>query len=222
MNRAGKKQRERARKQRRAERKAAGVPASTTSVTAPVLGATAVKIDTTLSWHIARTLPRMGTRALKGLEDLKVDWYLPRTSEVVVRRGRRVVRSTPLLMRTVFIGVRDAGHLAQARSKPGVAEIVSHPEPEGGPEGNIVSLVMRPARLDPVELQRLADRLAEAEIVQPTGIRVGHSVLVREGPFASFPGVVEAILPNDRVKVGVSLFGRMSPIVLDIAQVASI
>lgn len=219
MNRVGKKQRERARKQRRAERKAAGASTSKANVTAPVLGAAAVRIDPALSWHIARTLPRMGARALKALEESRVDWYLPRTSEVVVRRGRRVVRSTPLLMRTVFIGVRDADHLAKARSQAGVSEIVSHPEPENGPEGNIVSLVMRPARLDPAELQRLADRLAEAEVVQTTGIRVGQSVLVREGPFASFPGVVEAIMPNDRVKVGVSLFGRMSPIVLDLAQV---
>ena len=219
MNRAGKKQRERARKQRRAERKAAGVSAAKASVAAPVLGATAVKIDPALSWHIARTLPRMGERALKALKEAQVDWYQPRTSEVVVRRGRRVVRSTPLLMRTVFIGVRDVDHLAQARAQPGVAEIISHPEPEGGPEGNIACLVMRPARLDPDELQRLADRLAEAEVIQPTGISVGQSVLVREGPFTSFPGVVEAILPNDRVRVGVSLFGRLSPIVLDLAQV---
>ena len=161
----------------------------------------------------------MGERALKALKEAQVDWYQPRTSEVVVRRGRRVVRSTPLLMRTVFIGVRDIDHLAQARSQPGVAEIVSHPEPEGGPEGNIASLVMRPARLDPVELQRLADCLAEAEIVQPTGISVGQSVLVREGPFASFPAVVEAILSNDRIRVVVRIFGRPSPVLLNIAHV---
>lgn len=222
MNRAGKKQRERARKQRRAERKAAGVPAAKVSVAAPVLGATAVKIDPDLSWHIARTLPRMGERALKALKEAQVDWYQPRTSEVVVRRGRRVVRSTPLLMRTVFIGVRDASHLSQARSRPGVAEIVSHPELEGGPEGNIASLVMRPARLDPEELQRLADRLAEAEIVQPTGISVGQSVLVREGPFASFPGVVEAILPNDSLRVAMSIFGRTSKLTLEITKIATI
>ncbi|MFF8799542.1 MULTISPECIES: transcription termination/antitermination protein NusG [unclassified Methylobacterium] len=222
MNRAGKKQRERARKQRRAERKAAGVRIAAPSVTAPVLGATAVQIDPGLSWHIARTLPRMGTRALKALEEAQVDYYLPHLSEVVVRRGRRVVRSTPLLMRTVFIGVRDADHLAEARSRTGVAEIVSHPEPEDGPEGNIISLVMRPARLDPDELQRLADRLAEADIAQPTGISVGQSVLVREGPFAGFPATVEAILPNDRIRVGVSLFGRMSPIMLDLAHVQSV
>lgn len=222
MNRAGKKQRERARKQRRAARKAGGTTAAMASVTAPVLGATAVRIDPALSWHIARTLPRMGVRALKGLEHLQVDWYLPRTSEVVVRRGRRVIRSTPLLMRTIFIGVRDASHLAQARSQAGVAEIVSHPEPEGGPEGNVASLVMRPARLDPSELQRFADRLAEADVIQPTGISVGQSVLMREGPFASFPAVVEAILPNDSLRVAMSIFGRTSKLTLEIAKISAI
>ncbi|MBB2965102.1 transcription termination/antitermination protein NusG [Methylobacterium sp. R2-1] len=175
-----------------------------------------------MSWHIARTLPRMGERALKALEEVQVDWYLPRTSEVVVRRGRRAVRSTLLLMRTVFIGVRDAIHLDQARSQAGVAEIVSHPEPEGGPEGNIASLIMRPARLDPAELQRLVDKLAEAEIVRPTGVSVGQSVLVREGPFAGFPAVVDAMLPNDRIRVAMSIFGRASKLTLEIARVSAI
>lgn len=222
MNRAGKKQRERARKQRRAERRATGVRTATTSATTPVRGATAAHIDPALSWHIARTLPRMGERALKALEEVQVDWYLPRTSEVVVRRGRRAVRSTLLLMRTVFIGVRDAIHLDQARSQAGVAEIVSHPEPEGGPEGNIASLIMRPARLDPAELQRLVDKLAEAEIVRPTGVSVGQSVLVREGPFAGFPAVVDAMLPNDRIRVAMSIFGRASKLTLEIARVSAI
>lgn len=222
MNRVGKKQRERARKQRRAERKAAGTSTAKATVTAPVLGAKAVRIDPALSWHIARTLPRMGTRVLKALEDSQVDWYLPRTSEVVVRRGRRVVRSTPLLMRTIFIGVRDADHLAEARSQAGVAEIVSHPEPESGVEGNIASPVMRPARLDPAELQNFVDAIAKGEVAQPLGIKEGQSVIVRDGPFASFPAIVEAIFPNDRIRVALGIFGRSSPLMLDIAQVAII
>ncbi|MEH3117146.1 MAG: hypothetical protein PGN25_05920 [Methylorubrum populi] len=89
-------------------------------------------------------------------------------------------------------------------------------------------MVYRPARLDPVELQRLADALAADEVVQPLGISVGQSVLVIDGSFASFPAVVEEILPSARpevpeairLKVGISLFGRRQPLVLDIAQVA--
>lgn len=32
----------------------------------------------------------------------------------------------------VFIGVRDEAHLAEVRAQPSIAEIVSHPETEGG------------------------------------------------------------------------------------------
>lgn len=237
MSRAGKKQRERARKQRRAERKAAAARASTATAAlatkapsplTPLCGVSAEEIDTTRSWHIARTRPRMGERALKALGELDVAKFVPRLSEVVVRHRRRVVRSTPLLMRTVFIGVRDAADLDAVRAQPGIAEIVSHLEPEGGPEGNISGLVYRPAKLDPAALQRLADALAADEVVQPLGVAVGQSVLVIDGPFASFPAVVEEILPSAqpedpkavRLKVGVSLFGRPQPLVLDIAQVA--
>lgn len=90
-----------------------------------------------------------------------------------------------------------------------------------GPERSIAPLVRRPARLNPEEPQHLADRPTEAETAQPKGVSVGHSILVREGPFGSFPGIVEPILPSDRTKSGVSLFGRTS-IVIEIAQVASV
>lgn len=238
MSRAGKKQRERARKQRRAERKAMGAAqvrtavaeaaAKVQSVLAPLCGGAAEQIDASRSWHIARTRPRMGDRAMKALGELDVAKFVPRLSEVVVRHRRRVVRSTPLLMRTVFIGVRDPADLDAIRAQPGIAEIVSHLEPEGGPEGNVTGMVYRPAKLDPAALQRLADALAADEVVQPLGVAVGQSVLVIDGPFASFPAVVEEILPSAqpedpkavRLKVGVSLFGRPQPLVLDIAQVA--
>jgi len=237
MNRVGKKQRERARKQRRAERKAAAARAGRSfaqaaakapSVAAPVCGGAAEQIDATRIWHIARTRPKMGDRTLKALGDIDVAKFVPRLSEVVVRHRRRVVRSTPLLMRTVFIGLRHPADLDAVRAQPGIAEIVSHPESEGGPEGNIVIQVLRPARLDPVELQRLADALAADEVVHPLGITVGQSVIVTDGPFASFPAGVEAILPSEcpedpeaiRLKLGISLFGRSQPLVIDVAQVA--
>ncbi|GAA0262764.1 transcription termination/antitermination protein NusG [Methylorubrum aminovorans] len=178
------------------------------------------RLNSDLRWYIARTLPRMGDRALTALHEVKVDTFQPRTSEVVVRRGRRVVRHAQLLMRTVFIGVRDAAHLDEARGAPGVAEIVSHPAPDTSPPGNIAGMVMRPARLDPEALQRFVDALVSGEIVAPMSVGEGSSVIVRAGPFASFPGTVEAVLPGDRLKVSVSIFGRATPVEVGLADVA--
>jgi len=188
----------------------------------PICGVEPMRIDPALSWYIARLLPRFGERALKALKEAEVARFQPRVDRVIVIRGRRVVHSAQLLPRTVFIGVRDDIHLAEARGVPGLAEIVSHlgPEPAGAPKGNIDGLVMRPTRLDPVALQDFADAVASGEIVAPMGVSEGSAVVVQTGPFASFPGVVEAILPGDRVKVAVSIFGRVTPVEVGLADVA--
>lgn len=104
MSRRNRKQRERERRHRREERRAAagckthgastGPGASAGRTDGFTQGVKAAVIDPALRWHIVRTLPRMGARALTELHEIAVDTYLPRASEIVVRRGRRVVRYT--------------------------------------------------------------------------------------------------------------------------------
>lgn len=189
------------------------------SVAEPIRGRASEVIDTTLLWHMARTVPRMGERARLALREIKVATFVPRASEVVMRRGRRVIRHTPLIIRTAFIGVRDEAHLAEVRSQPGVAEIVLHAEVEAGPAGNVQQIVRRPAHLDPAHLKRFVDALAEGEIVQPVGVRAGSSVVVVTAPFAGYPATVEAILTGDRLRVAVSTFERAPPVELGMADV---
>lgn len=124
----------------------------------------------------------------------------------------------------MFIGVRDEAHLSAVKEQPGIAEVVANPEPEPDDtaKGNIEGFVMKPARLDPAVLQQFANALARGEVVAPVGLSVGQSVLVREGPFAGFPGQIEELLPTGRIRVAVSIFGRASPVELDIAQVQAI
>lgn len=224
-----KRQRERARRQRkdmrRAERGAQVAPSSAKvapsarSAADPIYGVASTTIDANLCWYIARTQPRMGERALEALQAAQVATYQPRASEVVVRRGRRVVRHTPMLLRTVFIGVTDGDHLDKAKAAPGVAELVCYPVEDTSTPGNISGPVLEPARLDAVGLQRFVDAIARGEIAEPVGIKAGQSVMVAVGPFASFPAVVEEVLPGDRLKVLVTIFGRASPVELGLADV---
>lgn len=231
MSRQGRRQRERERRQRKAERRALGVETPSTaaagqgarSASEPVRGALAEVIDEGLCWHLARTKPLLGPLGRKSLDEAlklhEVRAFRPRASEVVIRRNRRVIRHVPLLIRTLIIGVRDAAHLDTVVRLPWVSEIVSQPAPDTTMQGNIEGLVLKPARLDPKAVQRFLIALAAGEVVRPVGIGVGSQVLIVNGPFTSFPGTVEAILPGDRVSVAVGIFGRLSSMQLAIADV---
>jgi transcriptional antiterminator NusG len=57
-------------------------------------------------------------------------------------------------------------------------------------------------------------------IARESGFKVGTTIEVKEGPFAGFFGVIDEIdEENERLKVMVSIFGRMTPIELEFQQV---
>lgn len=70
-------------------------------------------------------------------------------------------------------------------------------------------------------LHRIESDTDRARVAVP--FRKGESVLVIEGPFADFQGVIEEVNHERmKVKVLVSIFGRATPVELDYRQVKSI
>ena len=56
-----------------------------------------------------------------------------------------------------------------------------------------------------------------------TGYQIGDTVKVTDGPLAGFLGTVEELEPDkDRVRVVVSMFGRETPVDLELDQVEEI
>ena len=83
----------------------------------------------------------------------------------------------------------------------------------------------KPQPISEAEARRILNTKEEQAAAAPKAkikvdFDIGDSVRVLDGPFASFNGLVEELdFDRSRVKVGVSIFGRATPVELDFEQV---
>jgi transcriptional antiterminator NusG len=79
-----------------------------------------------------------------------------------------------------------------------------------------------PPPIPDVEVEKITARMEEgAERPRPkVEYEVGETVRVIDGPFLNFTGIVEDVKPDKgKLKVMVSIFGRVTPVELDFIQV---
>jgi len=162
-------------------------------------------IDPNLSWFIVRTTPRGENRARTALHLKGFDTWLPRFHEKVVRRGAVRICERYLFVRYIFVGIDpaklDFGFVTEA---DGVYRILGEPEP---------------IRISSGLIQKIADRLtgpdARSVIKPEIAFEIGQLVKVEDGPFRSFMAHILEIMGNGRVRAGVNIFGRVTPVEFD-------
>lgn len=80
-----------------------------------------------------------------------------------------------------------------------------------------------PERLSDADVRRMmrtADEFNEKAQTEEIAYQVGESVMVKDGPFANFPGEVEEVMSDkSRLKVAVKIFGRKTVVDLAPSQV---
>lgn len=144
-----------------------------------------------------------------GMEDKILDIVIPTEEEVELREGQRRT-----VQRKIFPGyilvhmILDDQSWQVVRYTPGVTGFVG--------SGN------RPAPLSEDEVKAILGRMRRAEEERPIriGFKKGETVRIIDGPFADFTGVVDEIYPEKgKVRVLVSIFGRETPLELDLLQV---
>src|SRR6476469_5840007 len=150
--------------------------------------------------------------ALLLLESLVESVEVPTEKVTEIRRGKKVTSD-----RKFFPGY----DLAKLTMTDQVYHLVKNtPKVTGflGPNG-------KPQAITEAEAARILNtREAAAAAAPKANIKVdyeiGDAVKVLDGPFASFNGVVEELdFDRSRVKVGVSIFGRATPVELEFEQV---
>jgi transcriptional antiterminator NusG len=79
--------------------------------------------------------------------------------------------------------------------------------------------------MEPHEVEKLLGEMERTQEKPKVKIEFqkGESVKIKEGPFESFEGIVDEVLPDKGlVKVVVTIFGRPTPVELEYWQVEAI
>jgi transcription termination/antitermination protein NusG len=144
-----------------------------------------------------------------GLDHLFDEVLVPAEEVVEVRRGRKIHAERKLFPSYVMVKME--------MTDPGYLLIKNTPKVTGflGAENKAVPI-------SDDEAMRILHQVKEGvERPKPSvTFEIGEKVRVSDGPFASFEGHVEEVDElRARVKVGVSIFGRPTPVELEFGQV---
>lgn len=172
--------------------------------------------DNEKQWFVIHTYSGHEERVQKNLEqriklmdsDNEVAQVIvPTEEEIEVRSGQRRTIAKKTLPGYVLIQMKMSDQSWNiVRNTPGVT--------------GFISSLNKPVPIREEEVERILKQMtAEAPRVK-VGFRLGQSIRVTDGPFAEFVGVVyELNTEKGKVKVLLSLFGRETPVELDLLQV---
>ncbi len=145
----------------------------------------------------------------KGLAEAFEEVLVPSELVIETRRGQKVNAEHKLFPGYVLLKMDmtdDTWHLVKDTAKV----------------TGFLGTRMRPSPLSEDEVKRILSQNEEGAPVAraTTQYEIGEQVRVVDGPFTSFNGTVEEVdNEKSRVKVSVSIFGRLTPVELEYAQV---
>ena len=172
----------------------------------------------TKNWYIVHTYSGFENKVKESLEQRgqayglqeEVGEILIPTEDIVEKRGGREVKSA----RRFFPGYI----LVEMHMSDNAWHVVKNTPKVTG----FVGAGPKPSPLSREEVDQILNQVTlAAEKPKPKyTFERGDQVRINEGPFASFNGVVEEIdFDKNKVKVGVSIFGRATPVELEFEQV---
>ena len=177
--------------------------------------------ENTKKWYIIKTKTNCEFRAKESIENLMkthklesaVDEILvPEKDVVEVVKGKKITRSKKFYPGYIFIQMDltdQVWHLIR-----GISNVINF---VGGGKGHPPEVP--PAQIEAMQGQMKGDtRGPEVRF----SFSVGESVMVIDGPFKGFSGIVKEVHQDKgRIKIEVSIFGGPTPVELDFAQVHS-
>lgn len=177
--------------------------------------AAAGDVELEMAWIVARVASGADNAVDNALRLAGLDSWIPVVAVETAWRGGRRKRASATFEKPVWPGYVFVRCAMNARSWAGLFTI-----------DGVVALLgtaSGPVAVRAEEVRRLRAMLSSDATVRDRAVFAvlpGDAVIVRDGPFASFEGVVfEVDGERGRVGVEVPIFGRMAPVALDLAQI---
>ena len=173
-------------------------------------------------WYIIKTKTNCEFRAKNSIENLVKthelegfvgDILIPEKDTVEVFKGKKVTRSKKFYPGYIFVQMHltdEVWHLIKRGS-------------------NVINFVGKgqkgwPQEVPLQQIETIQSKVQE-DLSKPSehvAFAVGESVMVIDGPFKGFNGIVKEVSQDKgRVKIEVSIFGGPTPVELDFSQVHS-
>jgi len=132
---------------------------------------------------------------------------IPTEDEIEVRSGQRHTLTKKILPGYILVEMRMSDQSWNiVRNTPGVTGFVG--------SGS------KPIPLPEQEVNQILKQMAAEAPKVKVGFHQGQSIRVTDGPFIDFVGIVDEIsMEKGKVKVLLSIFGRETPVELDLFQV---
>jgi transcription termination/antitermination protein NusG len=168
------------------------------------------------NWYVIHTYSGHEERVKKNLEQrLKLmvsgeeifQIVVPAEEEVEVRSGQKRTIARKILPGYVLVQMKMSDeNINMVLSTPGVT--------------GFVGSGLKPVPLREEEINQIFKQMSSETPKVKVGFKQGQSIRVTDGPFTDFVGVVDEISADKgKVKVLLSLFGRETPVELDLLQV---
>lgn len=186
-------------------------------------------------WFIVQAVGKSDAFVLDRLSRMNIDTYYPKIMRLLPvprrelshaqrREGVEIRRPrfTPLFPRYIFARIAmSSDSWTDLRREVGIRGMVC--------EGDL-PVAIKDSLIDKIRKREQEEGGIDAAMKAADVFGVGDEVKVVDGPFASFPGIVEEVLstaigeldPETRIRVAVSIFGRPTPVELTYSQVIKV
>lgn len=171
------------------------------------------------AWYVVHCYSGYENKVKKGLEQrinsmgmqsLIFRAVVPTEEELDVREGKRKViprRVFPGYILVEMVMTEESWYVV--RNTPGVTGFVSSGD--------------KPQALREDDVAKILKRMEAAQPKVRVTYRIGQTVHIIDGPFADFRGTVDDVnMEKGKVRVLVSMFGRETPLELDLLQVEKV